>query len=120
VPITLVEEGKMDISRLNPLNFLGLSKKSEKTEKTEKVSQSSFDKYSVQNTQGTGNDSVTISLDSLIKKTQVEAKEEMDKVREEKVNQIREKISSGQYNVTAEDIAAAILRGKLDIYEELK
>jgi flagellar biosynthesis anti-sigma factor FlgM len=120
VPITLVEEEKMDISRLNPLNFLGLSKKTEKTEKPEKVSRSSAEKYSIQNTQGNRDDSVTISLESLIKKTQVEAKEEMNKVREEKVNQIREKISSGQYHVSAEDLAAAILKGKLEVYEELK
>jgi flagellar biosynthesis anti-sigma factor FlgM len=120
VPITLVEGKEMDISKLNPLNFLGLSRKTEKTEKPEKVAQSSADEYSVQNTQGVGNDSVTISLESLIKKTQVEAKEEMDKVREEKVNQIKEKIASGQYNVSAEELAAAILQGKSGVYEELK
>lgn len=110
----------MDISRLNPLNFLGLSKKTEKTEKSEKVSRSSVDKYSVENIQGAGNDSVSISLESLIKKTQVEAKEEMNKVREDKVSQIKEEIASGHYNVSAEDLAAAILKGKLDIYQELK
>lgn len=110
----------MDINKLNPLNFLGLSKKTEKTEKTEKVSRPSVDKYSVESTQGTGNDSVSISLESLIKKTQVEAKEEMDKVREDKVSQIKEKIASGQYNVSAEDLAAAMLKGKFDVYQELK
>lgn len=110
----------MDINRLNPLNFLGLSKKTEKTEKSEKASHSSLDNHSVEGTQGSGDDSVSISLESLIKKTQMEAKEEMDKVREDKVNQIKEKISSGQYNVSADDLAAAILKGKLDIYEELK
>ncbi len=109
----------MDISRLNPLNFLGLSKKTEKTEKSDKVSRSS-DAYSAQNAQGGRDDSVTISLEALIKKTQVEAKEEMDKVREEKVNQIKEKISSGQYDVSAEDLAAAILKGRFGVYEELK
>lgn len=110
----------MDISRLNPLNFLGLSKKTEKAEKPEKSSQSAADKYSIQNTQRAGDDSVTISLESLVKKTQVEAKEEMNRVREEKIAQIKEKISSGQYKVSAEDLAAAILKGKLDVYEELK
>ncbi len=109
----------MDINRLNPLNFLGFTKKTNKAEKSSPASQPSSEPGASERA-GSEGDYVSISQEALVKRLQMEVREEFDKVREEKVNEIKEKVSSGQYKVSSEDVAATILKGKIDIYEELK
>jgi negative regulator of flagellin synthesis FlgM len=115
----LVEAREMDISKLNPLNFLGLTKKTNKTDKADQV-RPSQESYPVEGSAASGDDSITISMEALIKQTEMEVRQELSQVREEKVNEVKAKIDSGLYKVSAEDVAASILRGKSIIFEELK
>ncbi len=101
----------MDIGRLdNLLNQSKLTNKkigqSEKLTVSEKGSPKT---ESAETGRKEVSDSVSLSLDGLVKKTTMELKETMNSVRQEKVNEIKDKISSGKYKVNSRDIAEAIV-----------
>lgn len=109
----------MDISRLyNILNQLGLSKKIEKPGQVLRLKDKGLESVTP-GSDGEASDSVSISLEGLIKKIAMEIKEELNTGHQEKINQLKEKIASGEYKVSTEELIRAILEGR-DIYEELK
>jgi len=110
----------MDISKLNLLNLFGLAKKVEKTEKIGNSPAGGIDPAAKDERMIVANDSVSISLEGTIRKITMESQEQLTRVREDKVQEIREKIASGTYQVDPQAMARAILKGQRDIYEELK
>ena len=110
----------MDIFRLgNILNALKFNKRVEPAQKAsqrEEVPSSSGAEYS-------GEDSVTISdeafYQSSIESVAGEIESRSEEIREDRVSEIKEKISRGEYNVPPQDVTNRIVEGP-DIYEQLK
>lgn len=103
----------MDISKLqNLIQSLGFSTK--KVEKTAAASTPSIEKstYSQQPAAHPEADSISLSLEGMIKQTVMESKDESSVVREEKIRELTEKIASGTYHVNLDEVAKAIIYGK--------
>jgi flagellar biosynthesis anti-sigma factor FlgM len=63
--------------------------------------------------------SASASLEGMVKITAMEVKEQVNNVREDKVEEMKAKISSGTYQVDSQELARSILQGR-DIYQELR
>ena len=110
----------MDISRLqNILNALKFSKKIEPSSKVSKQER----KEGVTPSSSSAEDSVTISDEAFLKinieKVSNEIEKENNTVREEKINEIKERLSNKNLEGSSEEIAKRILQGP-DIYEQLR
>lgn len=101
----------MDIGRLD--NLLNQSKlTNKKIEQPKKLDGANKDTSKIESTGADREqvgDSVSLSLDGLVKKTTMELKETMNSLRQEKISEIKDKISSGKYKVSSKDIAEAIV-----------
>lgn len=113
----------MSIYKLNNmLNMLGLGRKVEKTKETPYSSplQAKSKIVPEVNQRSSEEDSVAISFEGVIKEAIMKVTEDLSVVREEKVAELKERISSGRYHVSPEDVARAIIKGRTGIDEEKK
>ena len=111
----------MHINKISEfLNAMGLGRKVEKVR-----APSTPDVQINANTEGEisgiseEGDSVSISLEGVIKETAMKIKHDLPSVRNEKIAQLKEEISSGQYQVSPEDVARAIIEGRVNNQEEI-
>lgn len=103
----------MSISKLqNLIQSLGFATK--KVEKTSPAASSGTEKtqYVPQPPAQPDEDSISLSLEGMIKQTTMEIKDESGVIREDKVRELSRKIASGAYQVNMEDVAKAIMYGK--------
>lgn len=112
----------MNINKMSELlNSIGLGRKLEKMRGVSAASDAQLKSNAQDDVSGVGNegDSVSISLEGVIKETAMKIKEEIPVVHNEKIAQLKERISSGQYQVSPEDVARSIIEGRVNNQEEI-
>lgn len=102
----------MNIGKLqNIIQSLGLAPK--KVEKTSMAGLTAADQDGRINPTGkTDEDSVSLSLEGIIKQTTTELRQELETIRQTQAKVLTDQISSGIYQVNLEEVAKAIINGK--------
>jgi flagellar biosynthesis anti-sigma factor FlgM len=109
----------MDISRLNSIiNSIRMSGKVQKVGQTQESSVEGNVEANPE-VQPLTEDTVSLTIEGVIKTAAMQMKQESESIQEDKVNALKAHIQSGQYQVDPQDVARAILKGR-SIYEELK